>query len=229
MTNLGKFLIALALVLGAFGTLAYVGVSPFVQVAQKVGSTVQDNTPWFTNGYKVGNSNALFNSASLTLVNGTDQASWLNNTGQPVVVDATHLITNAATNSATASTTYQISVGATSTATIVETNTTGWITSTLTPLAITNFYLATSSKVSQAAGNLLFKIQADNFSFHASSTAGLNDTANIVVPAGWYLFAKIDSNCAYAQAGITCELATSTNRGFTTITVPFWYHYSSPN
>ena len=231
MTNLGKYLIALALVLGAFGTLAFFGQTPFLQVnqvvqqaSQQVGSVVETNTPWFSNGYKYGNTNALFTSATLNVANGSDQAVWQNNTGQNVVIDTVHLVTNATSSTAIASSTYQFNVGATSTPTIAEPDKTGWITSTNTWLSINGYNLATSSAVANKIGGISHVILADNYWFHASSTSTF-----IEVPSGQYFFVKIDSNCLYPQAGITCETATSTNRGFTTVTVPFWYHYSSQN
>jgi len=222
-------------VLALLGACAFFGLTPFgksvvtevSQTAQQYGDVVP-NVQQFTAGFQYGQSNALFMSNLLTVNNGSDQAVWQNQTGKPVVIDTTHIITNATSSASIASSTYQFSVGATSTATIPENNKVAWITSTLTPLSITNFTLATSNPVAYLAGGIAFREQADNYAYHASSTAGLNNSASIVVPPNWYFFVKIDTNCPYSAAGIACESATSTNRGFTTVSVPFWYHYSNP-
>lgn len=223
MTNLGKYLIALALVLGAFGTLAFFGVSPFKQEVQQSFGDVVSNTQWFTGGYKVGPvNNALFTSNTITLANGQDQGVWRNTTGVNVIVDTTHLVLLGATTNSEASSTFQFSVGATSTAIIAEPEKFGWITTASSTLAIANFNLATSSMVSNVNANATDLLVADNYWMHASSTPTF-----INVPPNYYLFVKIDSQCAYAQAGVTCELATSTNRGFVGVKIPFWYHYPS--
>lgn len=229
MTNTQKIAAGVLAVCAVLGTLAFFGLTPFKavnQVVQQFGSVVQSDVPWFTNGYKVGNSNALFTSSSMSIPAGSDQIVWQNLTGQAVIVDNVHVDTNGTSSTAIASSTYMFSVGATSTATIAEPYKFNWITSVLTPLAITNFMLSTGTPVGYAAGGLTFRNQADNFAYHASSTPGLNTTATIVVPPNWYLFAKIDTNCITQGA---CDTSTSTTRGFTTVSIPFWYHYSSPN
>lgn len=227
MTNTQKIIAGVLVVCALLGASAWFGVTPFrqavQQASQQLGSVVDSNVPWFTNGYKAGTVNALYTNASITLQNGQDQGVWQNNTGQPVVIDTSHLVTNATLTSSVASSTFVFSVGATSTKTIAEPQSTTWITSTLTPLSIDKYSLATSTSVT-SPGSILNAILADNYVNHTTGKSAL-----IEVPTGWYVFVKIDSLCAYAQAGIACELATSTNRGFTTVTVPFWYHYSSPN
>lgn len=215
------------------GVFAFFGLTPFgkqvaQEAAQQFGSTVVPDAQWFTSGFKYGTSNALFMSASLTLSNGQDQGVWKNNTGQPVVIDTTHLALTSSLSTSVASTSYQFSVGATSTPTIPEPEKLNWIVGATTPLSIDKFNLATSTATADAVGGLNNLIVADNYWMHSTSTAPYQSTF-IMVPPNWYVFVKIDSNCAYAQAGITCELATSTNRGFTSVSIPFWYHYSSPN
>lgn len=187
-----------------------------------LGSTVTQNVPWFSNGYKYGTSNALFLSSSMTVAAGSDQAVWRNLTGQTVVIDTTHVVTNATSSTSVSESNYVISVGATTSATIKEPYSITWITNLQTPLLIDKYNLATSTATGFAAGNLLTRIVADNFAFHPTASSSV-----IQVPSGWYLFAKIDAICT--ADGACGKTSTSTNRGFTTLSVPFWYHYSSPN
>jgi hypothetical protein len=237
MPNTKKIVAGVLAVCALLGSLAFFGLTPFgktvVQTAANFGSTIQDNTPWFINGYKVGpTSNALFTSGVLTIANGQDQAVWKNTTGQPVVIDTTHIVTNAIAANTDASSTFSFSVGATSTATLSEPRSISWITNASTSLSIANWIVATGTPVTDVTGTgLLFRMLTDNYTSHASTSCAYaaNCGSQIVVPPNSYFFAKIDTLCAYAQGGISCELATSTNRGFTTVTVPFWYHYSSPN
>lgn len=233
MTNLGKYLIALALVLGAFGTLAFFNVTAFhnevQQTVQKFGSDVSTNVPWYTNGFKYGNLNALYQSASLTLVNGSDQAVWQNLTGQPVIVTYSPVYLNSLNAANTASSTFSIAIGATSTAVVSEPYKLNWETASSTSdfpdLLVTNFTFATGTPAGIPTSGILFSQLVDNFTYHASSTSALNSTS-IVVPPNAYLYAKLDSTCI-TEGG--CETSTSTNRGFTTVSIPFSYNYSSPN
>lgn len=198
--------------------------------SHEAGSVPTTNVPWWTNGYKYGASNALFTSAVLTVNNGQDQAVWKNNTGQPVVIDTTHLVINATSSRSVASSTYAFSVGATSTATIPEPRSLTWITNASTSLAVDKWTVATGTDVANLQAGLTWKILTDNFFSHASTSCAVGNCSTfIVVPPNQYFFVKIDTLCAYAQGGASCELATSTNRGFTTLSVPFWYHYASPN
>lgn len=227
MNNENKLIAVAAVIVGlVLAGATYLGVHKSASApnqVQEVGSVVNQNIPWFTNGYKVGTLDALYNAASLTVAVGSDQAVWKNTTGQTVVIDTTHAVTNATTSSALSAGNYAISVGATSTATILEKYSNTYISAAAnTPLAIDKFSLATSSPTGFAAGSLTTRLLADNFWFHASS-----GPSQIRVPNGWYFFAKIDSQCT--ADGACGRTSTSTTRGFTTLTVPFWYHYSSPN
>lgn len=226
MSNTHKTIAGVLAVCALLGGLAFFGLTPFgkavEQAAQQFGSTVQDNTPWFSNGYKVGNSNALLNASSITIAAGTDQAVWLNTTGQPVIIDMTHAVINATSSNAIASSTFQISVGATSTATIPEPLKTGWIVGSNTSLAIDKFNIATGTQISTGvSGGPFWRLVTDNDWFHSSTTP-----SEITVLNGQYFFAKLDSPCSTEGS---CEQATSTARGFVSISVPFWYHFSSPN
>lgn len=189
---------------------------------QSFGSTVDPNTPWFSNGFKYGKSTALFLSDSLTVAAARDQAVWLNNTGATVVIDTVHVVTNATSSTSVSESTYAVSVGATSTATIVEPYSLTWIVNGNSPLLVDKYSLATSSATGMNPGGLVNRIKADNYANHPASNPSF-----ISVPKGWYLFVKIDSPCT--ADGSCGKTATSTNRGFTTLTVPFWYHYSLPN
>lgn len=232
MTNIGKYLIALALVLGALGTFAFFNLTPFrtvvEQETQKVGSVVNSDVPWFTSGLKYGNSNRLYSQTSLVVAVGTDQAVWNNNTGQPVFIPMADVYLNGTSQFEQASSTYSIAVGATSTSIIAEPYTLNWETASSTSdfpdLAVTNLNIATGTPSGVPTTGILFNLIGDNVTYHATSTG--NDGVTLVVPSGANLFVKLDSTCHTQGA---CETATSTNRGFTTITIPFQYYYSSPN
>lgn len=189
--------------------------------SQTLGSTVDPNPEWFTAGFKYGKSNALFESNSVIIPNGKDQAVWKNTTGQAVYVDIEHLALSATSSTAVSSSTFAISVGATSTPTIPEAYSLTWLTPLKTFLGIDEYTVATGTSVADLLGGNTTVIVTDNYVFHASSSPAVME-----VPKNWYLFAKVDTICV-TEGG--CETATSTNRGFTTVTVPFWYHYSSPN
>lgn len=229
MTNLGKYLIALALVLGAFGGLAFIGVTPFKQVAQNFGSVVQSDAPWFTNGFKYGNSTRMFMQTTLTVPVGSDQAVWNNNTGTAVFVTLVDVYLNGANQNSVASSTYSIAVGATTTPTIAEPFTLNWevpsSTSDFPDLAITNLNIATGTASGVPTTGLTFNLIGDNITYHATSTG--NDGVTLVVPNGANVFVKLDSTCKIT--GVSCETSTSTNRGFSTISVPLEYYFSSAN
>lgn len=232
MTNTTKNVIAGVLAVCAIlGALAWFGVTPFRQVVQQatqqLGSVVQDNTPWFTNGYKYGNSNRLFSQATLTIAAGTDQAVWKNTTGQAVFVTMTDVYLTGTRDTSQASSTYSIAVGATTTAVIPEPYKFNWETSSTTSdfpdLSITNLNMATGTPAGIPTTGLLFALIGDNILYHASST---NDGVTLIVPPNAYIFAKLDTNCVTQGA---CDTSTSTTRGFTTVSVPMQYYYSSPN
>lgn len=232
MTNLGKYLIALALVLGAFGALAFFGVTPFKQIAQQAsnqfGSTVSSDVPWFTNGLKYGNSNRLYSQTILTIASGSDQAVWNNNTGQTVFIPMADVFLNGTSTTATASSTFSIAVGATTTSVIAEPYKLNWevpsATSDFPDLAITNLNIPTTTPAGVPGTLITYNILGDNITYHATSTG--NDGVTLIVPNGANVFAKLDSLCITVGG---CETSTSTNRGFMTVSVPFQYYYSSPN
>lgn len=215
------------------GVLSWFGVSPFLkpvqQAEQKLGSVVDSNVPWWTGGYKYGNSNELHSADVLTIQSGQDQVVWKNNTGQVIIVTDSSLYLNGATPTSVASSTYSVAVGATTTATIAEPYKNNWeiasSTSDFPDLLITNFMFSTSTPAGIPTAGINYSLLTDNITYHASSTSALSGV-EIVVPPGAYLFAKVDSTCVTVG---NCETSTSTNRGFTTVTIPFKYYYSSPN
>lgn len=237
MTNTQKIWAGVLGVCALLGASAFFGLTPFgktivqstEQSAQQFGSVVDSNVPWYTSGYKYGAANALYSSATLTIANGTDQAIWNNNTGQTVVITNASIYLNGNSSTAVSSSTYSIAVGATTTATIAEPYTLNWekasSTSDFPDLLITNFNFATNTPAGIPTTAVQFSLLSDNFSYHASSTSYLSG-AEILVPPGANVFAKLDSVCV---AEGPCETSTSTNRGFTTISVPLRYYYSSPN
>lgn len=231
MANLGKYLLALALVLGILGTAAFFGITPFreavTSATQQLGSVVNSDTPWFTGGFKYGNSNRLFMQQTLTIAAGTDQAIWTNNTGTTVFVPFTDVYLTGNLPTSNASSTFSIAVGATSTSVIAEPYTLNWevaSTSDFPDLAITNLNIPTSTLAGIPTTALTFALQGDNIIYHATSTG--NDGTTLIIPPGANMFAKLDSTCR-TQGG--CETSTSTNRGFTTVSIPFEYYYSSAN
>lgn len=202
-----------------FGWLVHVGGHQ--APPQPVGSDTITNPQWFSTGFKFGNLNALYSSDKLTVVAGSDQVEWTNNTGQDVFVYQAPLFVNATSSNAIASSTVWVSVGATTTSAIAEPYKTGWIVQATTPLLINNLVIATSSQIGNRTYAEPYLLLGDNYKFtgNASTTA-------LLVPAGWKLFMKVDSQCI--AEGI-CETATSTAIGYSSITLPFRYYYDSPN
>lgn len=210
MTNLGKYLIALALVLGAFGTLAFVGLTPFGQkVEQKFGDVVP-NAQWFTSGYGFGTNNALYLSGKLTIGVGQNQVAWQNLTGKTVTVDVTHFDLNGI-----ASSTVAVWIGTSTTATVVNVYNT-------TTAPFWAQLIGSSNTISTSTNGTLYPTQLDNFTNNKSGYP-----SEIQVLNNQYLVEVVSSACT-GQAGISCEVATSTNRGWNAVT-PFTYHYDGLN
>lgn len=204
--QIGVWVLGICAVLGG---LAFFGFTPFgkavVQEAQSFGSVIESNVPWFTNGYKYGNSNALFSADMLTLSAGVNQASWQNQTGTTVVVDLGHLVTTG-----TASSTAWFNVGTSTTATVTNVFTPG-TTAPMWSQLVSAFQLSTST---------VSGIWADNIVNHKT-----NYPAEIMIANGQYLIITANTYCTTNGA---CETATSTTRGWTA-QFPFKYHYGSLN
>lgn len=211
MTTTQKIGAAVVVVLGLLGALSFFGVN-LVAKTESFGSTVSSDIPWFTNGYKVGNSNALYTATSLSLPVGVNQASWLNNTGQIVVVDNSHVDLLG-----TASTTMKLYVGTSTKSTVTDSFALG--TAPMWSQTIDGYSIATST--SGLSATQAFTV-ADNYGSHKTNYSSFME----VLP-NQYLIAVLSSNCStYSQA---CgETATSSNRGYT-LAIPILYHYSSPN
>lgn len=207
MTNLGKYLIALALVLGAFGALAFVGLTPFGKQVENQFGDVVPNAQWFTTGIGFGSNKALYLSNTLTLGSGVNQAAWQNQTGTTVTVDASRFDLTG-----TASSTVAVWVGTSTSATV--TNQFGAITT-----APFWSQLISASNTISTSTNGTYTTQLDNFVNHKSGYP-----AEIQVLNGQYLLLVVSSACT-TNAGIQCETATSTNRGWTAV-APFVYHYA---
>lgn len=203
MTNLGKILIALALVLGSLGALSFAGVQPFEQQTQHIAGDVMSNAQWFTGGYGFGSNSALYLSAKLDLPSGVNQAAWQNNTGSTVTIDMSRF-----NLTGIASTTFAV-----------------WVGTSTTPTVTNSFNQATAPFWSQLIGttntiatstNGTYTTQLDNFVNHKSGYP-----AEIQVLNGQYLLLAVSASCITDGA---CNTATSTNRGWTG-SLPFNYNY----
>lgn len=158
------------------------------------------NNPSLPFGFYLGSQKNLTSGTVLSFGRGMNQASWLNVTGRTVYV-MTGLVT---TDGASAGN-FKVSVGTTTTATVTD-----------------NFSLTAAPMWSQfidiggIATGTPAGIVADNAANHKTSFPSM-----IAVPANQRLTVVLESICkADGACGFT---ATSTSRGFTTVSFPIYY------
>lgn len=150
------------------------------------GSDIVENFPSFwANGINIGQS--FEQNVALTLGARQNQVAWLNNTGQTVFFDLSRVYP-----SGIASTTLQVSVGTSTTATVTDSSNPFFAS------FIDRYLLATST---QPAIN--------NF-----KDGGTNGRTVIPVAPNQYFLMVLENPYNQACTGSTCETATSTNRGY---------------
>ncbi len=153
----------------------------------------------FPVGLTLGTGNRYLNRGVISLAKGRNQIAWKNVSGRTVYVNL-----GDAEMAGTASTTFKLWVGTSTTATVAD-------TFNYSAPFYAQFINGATVATATPAG-----VVADNIGNHASGTPGA-----IAVAANQYLL-MVASACA---GGSTCESATSTNRGWTTMTLPFLYTY----
>ena len=140
-------------------------------------------------------SNVVF-SKSGTILAGQNQDGWTNDTGRTVYFDYGDAI-----NTGTASSSFRISVVATSSASISPSMAlTAPIANPAGGLLIDNVLLATSSPA--------------NFVINSDINAGTQASGTVPVLSGQRIIFFLRQNSAHFCTGSICETATSTNRGF---------------
>lgn len=157
---------------------------------------------FFPKGFVLGNLNSRLSGSSMQITRGLNKISWKNTTGGPVVVKI-----GDASLSGTASSTFKIYVGTTTSPTVTDTFATA-ITAPFWSQFIDGAQVATGSPTG---------VWADNIANHKSGLPSM-----IRVEDGQYLTMAVETFC---KTSGSCETATSTNRGWTTLTLPFLYAY----
>ena len=177
----------------------------------KLGSQVQAEPFWFSNGIQFGSNGQLVNwTPPFTMSTGVNQAAWLNNTGVTVYVTSVSanciMTTGASSTVTTASTSMYLWMGTSTTATVTNpaVGTQPFLGSVLDKVLI-----ATSS----AVGTIHDGITLSAFS-------GSNEQGMVPVANGQYLIAAIMP----VNASPIGETATSTARGFNLqCQAPYWH------
>ncbi len=155
----------------------------------------------FPIGLNLGMNGITTNMGQIQIGRGANQGAWKNTTGRTIYVYEAPL-----SMAGTASSTIKVYVG----------------TST-TPTATDSFTAATAPFWSQLidAGQISTSTTAgllfDSITNHKTSYPG-----TLPVADGQYVLLVADSFCRSTGA---CETATSSNRGWTTLTLPFYYFY----
>lgn len=163
------------------------------------GAVVQNFPYAFTAGYYLGSQTGRSLAAVISFGAGSNQVAWKNTTGGTVYVKLGNIYANGA-----ASSTVKFYVG---------TSTTATVTNSFNPATApfwSQFIDGESVSTSTPAG-----VWADNIQGHKSTYPG-----QIAVADGQYLLLVSSSFCTAVGA---CETATSTNRGYTLVTMPFTY------
>lgn len=177
------------------------GSSGQSQQSQHTSGTVENYPTWYVNGIRQGTM-GLFHIPVQTVIGaGSNDATWLNNTGKTVYIDYGQTMTTGV-----ASSSFKIYVFATSTATIspAHYSTAIGYDATSTPL-INGITIATSTFATTT-----------NSTMAAAKGVG---NGTIVVPSGWYVHTYLQAVDAPGCGGTgACEQSTSTNRGIGTIT-----------
>lgn len=195
MKNLSKIIgsaIVLLLVV-AFGYSLHTGVT------KTLGDQVQNDVFYFTNGAAFGsNGRTLLNYAHLDIGKGQNQVSWLNNTGKPVKIPiAETFVTTSPGSSATA-------IASSTLALYAGTSTTATIANSANPIygsIIDGTLIATSTPQNSFNGIV------------NSAFSGTREQGVVRVPNGQYVIFTVENPYNQACTGVTCESATSSNRG----------------
>jgi hypothetical protein len=155
----------------------------------------------FPAGYQLGLGNRTSNRGLIQVVRGTNQAYWKNTTGRTVYVALGDL-----EMAGTASSTFKAYVG------------------TSTAASATNVFSLTTAPLwsqfidgAQVATGTPAGVVADNITNHKTSYPG-----TLQVNSGQYMLLVASTFCTADGA---CNTATSTNRGWSTLTLPFAYQY----
>lgn len=165
------------------------------------GATVINNPYDFVAGIYLGGHKSITTGNSISIPAGANQGQWKNLSGQAAEV----WLGMADLVSGTASSTIDLSIGTTSCAAVVDNFSA--VTAPMWSQFIDSFAIATGS-----VGML-----ADNISGHKT-----NYPATILVPSGSCLTAVFESVCKVD--GNSCgNTATSSNRGFSSLGIPFYY------
>lgn len=157
----------------------------------------------FPLGLQLGTQKENTSAATLSIPAGQNQASWCNAGPAVVVFDAWAYFSGTTTAAITAGS-YKVFLGTTTSATVSDfapTRYAGLINGTV---------LATSTATNQ--------VVASNAVAHAGSA-----TSAIAVQSGQCLNAQIQSTYGCTADSGLCKTATSSNRGFSTVSVPFYY------
>lgn len=165
----------------------------------QVGGTPHEARDWFVNGISSGPAAVAESWAVKSILAGQDEAVLLtNNTSADVFVDYAEiqLIANAA-GTQTASSTYNVRLFATSTATIPASH---------------DFTAVTSDKYSLIVGTWATSTTATTT--NSVGTVPLGGQGSIRLPANWSLVAYINRTGGATCSGVSCETATSSKRGF---------------
>lgn len=157
----------------------------------------------FPIGLQLGSQKENTSAATLSIVAGQNQASWCNAGPASVVFETWGYLAGTTTTAVTAGS-YKLYVGTTTTATVSDFNTTRYAG------LINGALFATSTKTNQ--------VIADNAASHAGSV-----TASIAVQSGECLNAQVQSTYGCTADSALCKTATSSQRGWSTISVPFYY------
>lgn len=205
MSNQFKYgLIAVALlVVGIIGGWYFTATTP----AHLAGSTVEINPYQYAGGLAWGPDDLLHLEAKFTIPQGSDQAYWQNTTGGDVVIDEQEL-----SMGGTASSTFKAYVSTSTTATVKN----GYTTTAPWSQSVNGWTVATGTTAQIGASTAFL---TDNIAAHNASYA-----AKLQVPPNYYVVVSAESACNVVGG---CETATSTNRGWTTLTDTIWYHYNA--
>lgn len=198
-----NIIIGLALALGAIGS-----VLGFSHIPSSTGyGDTQTNPSWFSGGLAWGAIDLSHNSASIVIPPGSNQGAWLNSTGRDVVIDEADVSIGG-----TASSSFQINVGTSTTATT--TNTFSLTTSPIWAQLVSSLQVATGSMAQTGATS---DFLGTNIESHKSSFP-----AKLQVPPGYYVLVAANTFCLTDGA---CNTATSSARGWTNLTTTLFYHY----
>lgn len=158
----------------------------------------------FPLGLQLGSQKENTSAGTLTIAAGQNQASWCNTGAAAVVFDTWAYLAGTTTNAITAST-YKLYVGTSTTAKPPVNDYTSWYAG-----LINGALFATSTATNQ--------VIADNSASHAGTVA-----SSVAVQSGQCIVAQVQQTYGCTADSGTCKTATSTNRGWATMSIPFYY------